>query len=107
MDGIQTFNAPKEARDQALRRDGIKVHPPRLEDYRTITQMLNEGSHKYHAFRPPGDKALRAVLRDILQTFSTKEIKLSLTEVGCDVKADSRIHKKVEEARIDMPLVLV
>lgn len=47
------------------------------------------------------------MLRHIPQILSTEKIQHNLIEVGFDVITVSRIHKKIEGATFDIPLILM
>lgn len=54
-----------------IKRDGIQIHPSRIDDHRTITQILDKESQEYHTFKLPEENTLKVVLRGIPQMLST------------------------------------
>lgn len=91
-----------------VRRDLIpNAMPSRIDDHRDITQMLNGDSQKYHLFKLIEEKTVREVLYGLPQILSIDEIKHNLIQVGFKIISVARLHKKITETRIDMPIIPV
>lgn len=67
--------------------------------------MLYEGSHDYHTFKIPKEKRIR--LRGIPQIITTEKMKQNLMHVEFKVVVISRMYRKIEDASIEMMLILV
>lgn len=89
------------------KRDGNQVYLAKSEYHRATTQMLDEGSDEYPTFKLPEYIMFNDVLWGFPQINNTHEAELNLSDMSFDVVAISRIPRKIERARIDIPLKFV
>lgn len=85
------------------KQDGIQIHPSRIDNHQTITQILDEGYNKYHTFKLPEEK----ILRTVPEILSTDEIDHNLLVVVFQLITVSRMHEKIERTRVDLPVIHV
>lgn len=62
--------------------EGIKIHPPTIDDYRKIQKFLDENKEQYHSYTLQEDKKLHIVLRKVPEVWHTDYVQELLRENG-------------------------
>jgi hypothetical protein len=85
--------------------DGIRVNPVSVDDFRSLTRLLEERRVPFHSFALPEAKTLRAVLRTVPVEISLDDIKSDLVDQGlAPIKVTRMISGR---SKLPLPLVLV
>jgi hypothetical protein len=85
--------------------DGIRVNPDTVDDFRSLTRLLEERRVPFDSFALPEAKTLRAVLRTVPVEISLDDVKSDLVDQGlAPIKVTRMISNR---SKLPLPLVLV
>ncbi|XP_050305056.1 uncharacterized protein LOC126742452 [Anthonomus grandis grandis] len=85
-------------------RDGIKIHPQTIDDYRRTQSFLENHKEQFHSFSLPEEKRLYVVVRGVLEHWSSEKVADNLKEQGFHPITVSRWYNA---NRKPVPMVLV
>jgi hypothetical protein len=85
--------------------DGIRVNPVTVDDFRSMTPLLEVRGVPFHTFALPEEKTLRAVLRTVPVEISVDDVKANLENQGLAPKQVTRMIST--RSKKPLPLVLV
>jgi hypothetical protein len=85
--------------------DGIRVNPVTVDDFRSMTRLLEVRGVPFHTFALPEEKTLRAVLRTVPVEISVDDVKANLENQGLAPKQVTRMIST--RSKKPLPLVLV
>jgi hypothetical protein len=85
--------------------DGIRVNPVTVDDFRSMTRLLEARGVPFHTFALPEEKTLRAVLRTVPVEISVDDVKADLENQGLAPKQVTRMIST--RSKKPLPLVLV
>lgn len=62
--------------------DGIRINPATVNDFRSITKMLDHEKFKYHSYQLPSEKLLHVVIKGIPEPTPAEDVKEDLEFQG-------------------------
>lgn len=90
------------------RNDAIKVYPATVDDYRTITKVLEQNDQEFISRNIDETKLLKVVLRNVPKFADVNEIAHELRDQGHEItKADRMFKKHPDGSRTPYSLVLL
>jgi hypothetical protein len=84
--------------------DGIRVNPVTVDDFRSMTRLLEVRGVPFHTFALPEEITLRAVLRTVPVEISVDDVKANLENQGLAPKQVTRMIST--RSKKPLPLVL-
>lgn len=85
-------------------RDGIRVQPTRIQDYRALARHLDSQNYEYHTYSLPDDKTIQIVIRDLPLDLDIELVEKDLFSQGFNPIKVARM--KHPRTRNPMPLIM-